>query len=83
MNYREVMKLAVERGVTWYEQDRMPWKWAPKLGSEVYIAENGRHVVDGDYGNLLTMDDGRLIVEGAPTVGAARTAAEVVRRLGL
>lgn len=81
LNYRNVMSLAAERKLTLAPSDRLEWRRSEKL--DVYYAASGEHVVDPNYGNLLTMRDGAAIIEGAPTIDAAKTAADCAIALGL
>lgn len=81
LNYRNVMTLAAERKLTLAPADRLKWRRSEKL--DVYYAANGEHVVDPSFGNLLTMRDGAAIIEGAPTICAAQTAADCALALGL
>lgn len=82
LTYREVMDLAVESGLTMTAELRFK-RLAGLEGEELYALENGRHVIDATHGNLVVLDDGRVIITGAPTVDAAMTAAHCALLLGL
>lgn len=81
LTYRSVMDLAVARKLTLAPEQRLTWRRSESLG--VYSAASGEHVVDPSYGNLLVMRDGTVIIEGAPTIDAAKTAADCALALGL
>lgn len=81
LTYRSVMNLAAERKLTLAPADRLTWRRSEAL--DVYSAAGGEHVVDPSFGNLLVMRDGAVIIEGAPTIDAAKTAADCALALGL
>ena len=57
---------------------RLTWKRQPTVeGESVYSANHGQHIIDHKFGNLIVLNDGEVIIEGAPTIDAAKTAADV------
>jgi hypothetical protein len=81
MNYKQVMKRAVETKIALAPSEFLEWRHSEKLA--VYYAEHGAHVIDPEFGNLITLNDGAAIIEGAPTIDAAMQAATLALKLGL
>jgi hypothetical protein len=83
LTYRSVMTLAAERKLALAPEQRLAWRRTSGELVDVYSAAGGEHIVDHNYGNLLVMRDGAAIIEGAPTIDAAMTAADCALALGL
>jgi hypothetical protein len=81
LDYRSVMNLAAQARLTLSPEQRLTWRRSEKL--DVYSAAGGEHIVDPNYGNMLVMRDGAVIIVGAPTVSAAQAAADCALALGL
>lgn len=78
MNYKEVMNRAVATKLVLDPTVRLIWKRQPTAEDEsVYSANHGQHIIDHQFGNLIVLNDGEVIIEGAPTVDAAKAAADV------
>jgi len=86
LTYREVMDLAVNSGLTMTAEQRKALRFRRVEGfegGEVYSLDAGRHMIDADFGNLIVLDQGRVVITGAPTLDAAMTAARCALLLGV
>lgn len=81
LTYRSVMNLAAERKLVLSPEQRLRWQFVQD--SQIYSAVGGGHYVDPCYGNLLVMCGGAVVIEGAPTVSAAQSAADCALAMGL